>query len=165
MERRNFFKNLTNSKKSKRVVIRPPYFEEEGSFEKCVECDGKCADVCETKIIFISEDNKPFLDFSQNGCTFCDECAKICPEDVLKVEFKDIVDAEIVIDPKKCMSWSKNICFSCKDPCLENAIEFAGMFYPEIIADKCTACGFCIKYCPTEAIIVIKREKKESENV
>ncbi len=44
------------------------------------------------------------------------------------------------------------MCFSCKDPCLDDAIEFIGMFRPEIIDDKCTSCGFCIKACPTQAI-------------
>lgn len=162
MERRNFFKNLTQSTNAKkRVLPRPPYFESEKDFSRCVECAGLCADVCETKIIKIESDKTPYLDFSQNGCTFCDECAKVCPEDVLKLDFKDFVNVEIVIDPKKCMSWSKNICFSCKDPCLENAIEFAGMFYPEIIADKCTSCGFCIKYCPTEAIILQPKKREE----
>ena len=164
MQRRDFFTSLTQSTNEKKQVLpRPPYFKEEESFTKCVECAGLCADICETKIIRIAEDKSPYLDFSKNGCTFCDECAKVCPEDVLKLEYKDVINVEIHIDPKKCMSWSKSICFSCKDPCLENAIEFAGMFYPEIVAERCTSCGFCIKYCPTEAIIV--QPKKREENV
>ena len=164
MQRRDFFKNLTQSihpSKQKTVVVRPPYFENEEDFVKCVECAGLCADVCETKIIKIGEDKSPRLDFSSNGCTFCDECAKVCPEGVLALEYKDIIDVEVFIDPKRCMSWTKNICFSCKDPCLDNAIEFSGMFYPEIVSDRCTSCGFCIKYCPTEAIIIKAKRKDE----
>ena len=166
MERRNFFKNLTQSiqsSKKQSVVVRPPYFEVDEDFAKCIECAGLCVDVCETHIIKIADDKTPFLDFSVSGCTFCDECAKVCPEDVLKLEYKDFIDVEVFIDPKKCMSWSKNICFSCKDPCLDSAIEFSGMFYPEIVADRCTSCGFCIKYCPTEAIII--KPKKKGEDV
>lgn len=44
------------------------------------------------------------------------------------------------------------MCFSCKDPCLDDAIEFLGMFRPEIVTDKCTSCGFCLRACPTSAI-------------
>ena len=39
------------------------------------------------------------------------------------------------------------MCFSCKDPCLDNAIDFKAMFMPEI-NDKCTSCGFCLSRCP-----------------
>ena len=166
MERRNFFKNLTQSiqpKKDEAIVIRPPYFEKEEDFSRCVECAGLCAEVCETEIIKIATDKTPYLDFSQNGCTFCDECALKCPEDVLSLQFKSDIAVDIVIDPKRCMSWSKSICFSCKDPCLENAIVFAGMFYPEIDTQKCTSCGFCIKYCPTEAIIIQRKEVEDAK--
>ena len=159
MERRDFFKNLTQSiqapaEEKRKVLPRPPYFEKEEDFDKCMECAGLCADSCETHIIRIFEDGTPYLDFSQNGCTFCDECAKVCPENVLKMEFKNSVNVTIEIDPKKCMSWSKTICFSCKEPCMENAIEFTGMFYPEIVAERCTSCGYCIGCCPVDAIMI-----------
>jgi len=79
----------------------------------------------------------------------------------LKLEHKGAVNVDVQIDPKKCMSWSKTICFSCKEPCLENAIEFAGMFYPEIKPELCTGCGFCIGYCPSEAIILYPKKRGE----
>jgi ferredoxin-type protein NapF len=165
MERRNFFKNLTKSvqKKENSIVIRPPYFLDEELFSKCIECEGSCATVCEEEIITIAEDKTPHISFEKSGCTFCDECAKACPLDVLTLEAKQNIAVCIEIDQLKCMSWSKNICFSCKDPCLDNAIEFHGMFYPEIIAEKCTSCGFCIRYCPTEAIIIKPLVKKEED--
>jgi len=162
MQRRNFFKNLTQSfnNKPKQILIRPPYFNNEEDFSRCIECEGICAQKCEEGIITLLEDKTPVLDFEQSGCTFCDVCALECPEDVLHVKYKNNIDITIEIDKLKCMSWSKNICFSCKDPCLDNAIEFTGMFYPEIIADRCTSCGFCIKYCPTEAIIIKPKIKE-----
>ncbi len=165
MQRRNFFKNLTQSfsKEQEQILVRPPYFNDEKDFYKCVECDGICAQKCEEDIITILDDKTPVLSFKQSGCTFCDICAKECPEGVLKVEWKKNIDIVIEIDKLKCMSWSKNICFSCKDPCFDNAIEFTGMFYPEIIAEKCTSCGFCIKYCPTEAIIIKQKIKGSSD--
>jgi len=41
---------------------------------------------------------------------------------------------------------------------LDNAIEFLGLFKPSI-NDNCTSCGFCISYCPTNAIILKERRK------
>ena len=155
MQRREIFNKLlqpVKQKKSSIKIVRPPYIGDESNFELCLECNGVCASVCEEKIIKIIDDKTPVLSFENSGCTFCDECANACEADVLRIEYKSKVDIKIEIDKLKCMSWSKNICFSCKDPCLDNAIEFSGMFYPEIISDKCTSCGFCIKYCPTDAI-------------
>ena len=34
----------------------------------------------------------------------------------------------------------------------DNAILFNGMFNPVIDDEKCTACGFCLSRCPTQAI-------------
>jgi ferredoxin-type protein NapF len=75
-----------------------------------------------------------------------------CEYDVLYVENKRIIDAGIRINELKCMSWEGVMCFSCKDPCLEDAIEFKAMFMPTINQDKCTSCGFCISRCPSVAI-------------
>lgn len=157
MDRRELFGSLFSSKEKekKESVIRPPYFIDEDSFLKeCIECDGICSTFCEENIIVIQEDKTPKLDFSESGCTYCDECAKACPSDVLKVEYKKNIPQKIEIDILKCMSWHDSMCFSCKDPCLEDAIEFLGMFRPSIVDDKCTSCGFCISRCPTQAIII-----------
>jgi len=162
MERRELFSSLTSSftkqsdskEESKRKLLRPPYFKEESDFLKnCINCDGKCSNFCEEHIIKIAQDKTPYLDFSNSGCTYCDECANACDEyDVLNIENKKLINAAISINIVKCLSWNQTMCFSCKDPCLDDAIEFLGMFRPEIISDKCTSCGFCIKSCPTNAI-------------
>jgi len=155
MDRKDLFhktkKNIQNN------YIRPPYFEKEELFTAlCPVCNGACANVCETKIIKIIEDKTPVLDLTINGCTYCDECAKACKYGVLKEENKKQIKAIIQIDTNSCLSWQGTMCFSCKDPCLDNAIEFKNaIFYPKI-TDNCTSCGFCIRYCPTNAIISIK---------
>ena len=157
MDRRELFGSLFSSKEKekKQSVVRPPYFVDEDSFLKeCIECDGICSTFCEENIIVIQENKTPKLEFSESGCTYCDECAKACPSDVLKVEYKKNIAQKIEIDILKCMSWHDTMCFSCKDPCLEDAIEFLGMFRPSIVDDKCTSCGFCISRCPTQAIII-----------
>ena len=160
MERRELFSFLSSSLKKeskKEVIIRPPYFLDETAFDKeCQNCDGKCATLCQEQIIVIQEDKTPKLDFSSSGCTFCDDCATACEADVLKVEYKHFIDAGIIIDQSKCLSWSGVMCFSCKDPCLDDAIEFKAMFMPTIDQEKCTSCGFCIGRCPADAMNILE---------
>jgi ferredoxin-type protein NapF len=160
MKRRELFSSLASSfkqKEEKLEIIRPPYFNDIDDFTKsCVTCEDKsCKTVCENeneKIIIILENGTPALNFANSGCTYCDDCATACSKDVLKVEYKKNINVTFSIDVLKCMSWNKTMCFSCKDPCLDDAIKFLGMFRPEIDNDLCTACGFCVKVCPTDAI-------------
>lgn len=158
MKRRELFSSLASSIKKdekQEKIIRPPYFEDESVFlTNCIECDGICSTVCEENIIIIQEDKTPKLDFTNSGCTYCDECANACPHDVLLLENKKNIDAKIEIDVLKCLSWNQTMCFSCKDPCLDDAIEFIAMFRPEI-QDNCTSCGYCIKTCPVDAIKIV----------
>jgi len=159
MKRRELFSSLASSfkqEKKQEKILRPPYFkDEEVFFTSCIECaDAPCSTACEENIIKIQEDKTPKLDFSNSGCTYCDECANACPYNVLSLEYKKNIDAIIEIDVTKCLSWNQTMCFSCKDPCLDEAIDFLAMFRPEI-NDNCTSCGFCIKYCPTQAIKIV----------
>jgi ferredoxin-type protein NapF len=159
MQRRELFKSFTKPFKDDEIlIIRPPYFEKEEDFTNgCIECTTKdCASICEEQIIVIQDDGTPILNFSSNGCTYCDECAKVCTQDVLKVENLKNIDLIFSIDTSLCMSWNSTMCFSCKDPCLDNAIEFTAMFKPIIHEEKCTSCGFCIGVCPTNAIKIVK---------
>lgn len=160
MERRELFSFLSSSvkeavredKNGTVVLVRPPYYGDSSAFAtECQNCEGECASLCQEQIIKIGEDKTPYLDFSQRGCTYCDECAIGCPNDVLLVENKKLISVKIVINQKKCYSWQGVMCFSCKDPCFEDAIDFKAMFMPEI-NDKCTNCGFCIGRCPADAI-------------
>lgn len=156
MKRRELFSSLANSlkKEKQETTIRPPYYKDkEDSFHKeCIDCNNECATFCEENIIVIGEDNTPTIDFSLGGCTYCDECAINCPKDVLTIENKKQIETKVKIDILKCMSWHNTMCFSCKDPCLEDAIKFLGMFRPSIDEQLCTNCGFCISKCPSEAI-------------
>ncbi|OHE07474.1 MAG: ferredoxin [Sulfurimonas sp. RIFOXYD12_FULL_33_39] len=155
MQRRELFSSLASSlnrAKKQEKLLRPPYFGDESLFHnECSKCDAKCATVCEEDIIKIANDSTPYLDFTKSGCTYCDRCAIACEFGVLKVEDKKLVNADIIIDKSRCLSWSHTMCFSCKDPCLDYAIDFKAMFMPSI-NDKCTSCGFCISRCPVDAI-------------
>ncbi len=107
---------------------------------------------CNTKVIKII-DEKPTLDFTNFGCDFCDECAKSCKKEVLSVQYKkDKINAEMIINPQKCLAWNQTICSSCYDICEEYAIIYKGMLNPVIDLEKCTACGYCKGVCPTDAI-------------
>ena len=158
MDRRELFGFLSSSlsgegKVEKEILIRPPYYNDLDDFDKeCHNCDALCATLCQEQIIVIAEDKTPRLDLSKNGCTYCDDCAIACEPNVLQIENKKLIDAGIRINESTCMSWSGVMCFSCKDPCLENAIDFKAMFMPTINQEKCTSCGFCISRCPSEAI-------------
>ena len=157
MQRRELFSFLSSSLKGEgkkaQEIIRPPYYKDIDAFDtECLNCDGKCATLCQEQIIIIGEDKTPRLDFTSNGCTYCDDCATACEYDVLHIEDKQLIDAGIRINESTCMSWSGVMCFSCKDPCLEYAIDFKAMFMPTINQDKCTSCGFCISRCPSYAI-------------
>jgi ferredoxin-type protein NapF len=158
MKRRELFSSLAssfNKKEKQEKILRPPYFQDESIFfTNCTSCDGLCSTACEENIIIIQKDFTPKLDFTSSGCTYCDECANICPNEVLKLEYKKNIDAKIEIDVLSCLAWNQTMCFSCKDPCLDDAIDFLGMFRPSI-NDKCTSCGFCIKVCPTNAIKIV----------
>jgi len=158
MKRRELFSSLSSPFKNKEEkiesIIRPPYFKDESDFIKsCVTCEDKsCITVCEEDIIILLEDGTPSLNFANSGCTYCDECAIACKENILDIKYKKNINLKFSIDILKCMSWNQTMCFSCKDPCFDDAIKFLGMFRPEIDNNLCTACGFCVKVCPTDAI-------------
>ena len=157
--RRELFTALSSAvkkEKAERFVVRPPYNSDPSLFQtRCVECAEKpCVSACEEEIIVIGEDGTPELDFSQKGCTFCDRCMEVCEPGVLNDPTKRRIDAKVEIDVLKCVAWHQVMCSSCKDPCLDDAIAFLGLFRPEIDPERCTACGWCLPVCPADAIVV-----------
>ena len=148
--RRGLFKTLSTLLKPKKTkAIRPPYSL--NLFKECVECEGVCKTVCEESIIEIDGLKAPILNFKNSGCTFCKECARSCPKGVLSLNNAEIINATVKIDLTLCLAWNNTMCFSCKDACIYNSIEFLGLFRPEI-KDNCVACGFCYSVCPVNAI-------------
>ena len=158
--RRDFFKKLVEPVSSVKeeptpTFLRPPYVVDNSLFDKeCIECETKdCASACYENIIVIEAGGTPIINFSKSGCTFCQDCANACKRDVLKItEDNEKINATFLIVKDRCMAHNGSICFSCKEPCLDNAILFKGMFEPIIDLEKCTSCGFCLSRCPTNAI-------------
>jgi len=138
-------------------VVRPPYGLSESLFQsECPTCESKaCVASCEEKIIFIAEDGTAQLSFAQSGCTFCDACANACQTGVLSLgesTYTQRIAATFQINTQSCVAHNRVICFSCKEPCIDDAILFNGLFNPVIDMNLCTGCGFCISVCPVDAI-------------
>lgn len=172
MNRRELFSSLASpfekeEMNQESIIVRPPYYKDERDFLLlCISCEDKmCQSACEENIIIIQDDGTPKLDFTNSGCTYCNDCAKACKPNVLKKKYKQNINVTFSIDPLKCLSWNQTMCFSCKDPCLDDAIKFVGIFKPEIKTDLCTSCGFCVKVCPTNAIsFIMNEDSEEKEN-
>ena len=152
-----FRKPLDQTKEDSPLVVRPPYGLNESLFQsECVTCESKtCVASCDEQIIMIQNDGTPRLDFSKSGCTFCEECANVCESNVLNLEnshTSEQLNATFRISTDGCVAHHGVICFSCKEPCIDDAILFNGLFSPVIDMDKCTGCGYCLGRCPTQAI-------------
>jgi ferredoxin-type protein NapF len=166
---KSFAKPLTTNQEETLLLIRPPYGRDESIFQsECPACEEKsCVASCDEKIIFIANDGTPTLSFDKNGCTFCDECANVCQSGVLSLDntdFAERLSAVVRISLEACVAHHGVICYSCKEPCIDNAILFNGMFNPVIDEDRCTSCGFCIPRCPVKAIDYRVIEIKENED-
>ena len=153
--RRGFFGIIGAMIASKEARVRPPYAAEPARFATaCPQCDAPCGGVCKEKILKIGEDRLPFLDFMESGCSDCRRCLEVCEPGVLNAPERFIA-ATVRINALKCMSWSNVMCYACKEPCMENAIIFSGLFRPEVVSDACSGCGYCISRCPGGAIEVV----------
>ena len=146
-----------SSKRVSPLVVRPPYGLNESLFQsECVTCESKaCVASCDEQIIVIQEDGTPRLDFTKSGCTFCEDCASVCEPNVLNLEHthtSEQLNATFRISTEGCVAHHGVICFYCKEPCIDDAILFNGLFNPVIDMDRCTGCGFCLGRCPTQAI-------------
>lgn len=152
-----FRKSSEETKESSPLVVRPPYGLNESIFQsECPACESKaCVVSCDEEIILICADGTPMLNFSKSGCTFCEDCASACEPNVLSLEnvhTSEQLNATFRISTEGCVAHNGVICFSCKEPCIDDAILFNGLFNPVIDMDRCTGCGFCVGRCPTHAI-------------
>ena len=153
MERRAFFNKLGAGVKQEIKLLLPPYSGV--SMEGCINCDAPCVSSCETDILFKNSAGHVEVDFKMQGCTYCKQCLETCDKGVLDESFHPFINAVVYIDTATCISHHGVLCMACKEPCMDDAIKFEGLFKPEIISQSCTACGFCTSRCPTGAIKVV----------
>ena len=165
-----FTKVASSTKEAQSFVPLPPYNFNRSLFSKfCLDCPKDCveacSEVCKEGILKIFE-GIPYVDFTQEGCLLCQECAKVCSYDVLELKEKSNPNwnFKIEISADKCLAYHKTLCNTCKDICIgvnyrKDIIVFAGLFYPEI-TENCTNCGFCISVCPTYAIVLTPKKEE-----
>ena len=163
--RREAFSSLASrfkkNKEDEPLHVRPPYNEDESLFQLCLECDEKpCIAICEEEIIKLDGNKLPFLSFEKSGCTFCEECAKACPSEVLVLNKEHWIKSKFSIDINSCLAWNNVMCSSCRDACDEGAINFFGVFRPTIDMEVCTGCGFCYGVCPPYAVSYMAIKEK-----
>lgn len=158
LSRRRLLKGRTASQKP---ALRLPWIINEQTFlEQCNQC-GDCVPVCESKIITQDEFGFPFIDFSNDECTFCRKCIDVCskPLFVTKAAIEDQKippwPATLTINDK-CFAQNHIYCQSCQDVCDSAAIEFnftqSSIPQPSINLNNCNQCGACISTCPQQAI-------------
>ncbi len=152
-------RNLFSRRKSS--AIRPPWVREAIEFtDLCTRC-AACINACETKIIVKGDGGFPEVSFKDNECTFCKQCATICPEPQLfdLSQMPWLHSAQI---QDNCLTYQGIWCQSCKDACEPRAIRFilevgkAPM--PNIDTELCTGCGACVAPCPNQAIQLKQHE-------
>lgn len=59
------------------------------------------------------------------------------------------------LDEGRCLSHQGVICQSCRAACASEALRFDARFRPEVEAERCTGCGFCIGVCPEQALRIV----------
>ncbi|MFZ2888908.1 4Fe-4S binding protein [Sulfuricurvum sp.] len=157
--RRGFFTSLVALARGEGKEDKPfhpllPGFIADKS-DNCLSCiTSACKNVCEEGIIVREDATIPYLYFSRRGCTFCGECISACESDCFVAEPITSLKAQMQIGILSCLAWNKTICRSCADVCNDKAIQFTGLWNPEIDSNACTVCGFCVGVCPASTITI-----------
>ncbi len=134
-----------------------PWVKFANSFtDDCTRC-GKCVSACETQIIINGDGGYPTIDFSRGECTFCYQCAQVCPEPIFLPKSDSPWQAKASIK-ESCLATQNVECRSCGEMCDTMAIQFKlqlnKVAQPVINLDDCSGCGACVSVCPTAAISV-----------
>ncbi|NRB68031.1 MAG: ferredoxin-type protein NapF [Vibrio sp.] len=124
--------------------------------EQCTRCN-KCVDVCQTQIIVKGDGGFPHIDFSNDECTFCYQCAAICPEPLFKPQSTHPWTAKATVN-EDCLAKLNVDCRTCGDMCEPMAITFklevGKVAQPILNLEECNGCGACVSVCPTSSINV-----------
>ncbi|EPJ46753.1 MAG: nitrate reductase [Osedax symbiont Rs1] len=156
LARRRFFKGRQNSTHQ----ALPWAVSKTDFFDKCERCT-LCISACETQIIKKGDGGFPTIDFSQGECSYCYQCASVCPQPIFNLKSTNPWQQTVSIDAS-CLTMQKVTCRSCEDACEPMAITFKAILaspaQPVINTDLCNGCGACIKPCPTQSLTISQGE-------
>jgi len=164
ISRRAFIRALRQHRK---FPIRPPWAGGEIAFAAACapNCGGACVKACPESILVSAADSRPEVRFELGECTFCGDCADVCPSGALvkhdasgRLLAPWSLKAEIA---NSCLAVSGVTCRACSEACGEDAVNFRlglnGAAYPAVSDDACTGCGACVKPCPVDAVALEDR--------
>ena len=136
----------------------PPWHQGKLDLERCQACDAPCISACEPGIIKRHPDEhllagQPYLSFEAGGCTFCAECATVCPM-ALAVDEAPAKLGRVKLDRQSCLAWNDVFCMSCRSHCDHGALSLDSRRRMQLDTDACTACGRCLSVCPNQALLL-----------
>ncbi|NLC70395.1 MAG: 4Fe-4S binding protein [Desulfuromonadaceae bacterium] len=157
-------------------LVRPPGARPEPDFlRRCIAC-GACMAACPTNTLQPSDLNRnwkalltPLLTPVVGPCrTDCSRCGQVCPTSaILPLAPEEKIWARpgtAHIRRRRCIAWlEERACLVCDEVCPFDAIVLVRVPgisnpVPEVIASRCSGCGYCEHECPVtgeRAIVVI----------
>lgn len=135
---------------------RPPWHQQ--LTESCSHCEQECVAACPQKIIRVHPEGHthagtPWLDFSTTGCSFCGDCAEVCPS-IENFEKGSSHIGKFQLASASCLTWNNVLCMSCIGKCDARALQLDERRMLTLINGLCTGCGMCVHACPVDALAV-----------
>ncbi|ARN73322.1 ferredoxin-type protein NapF [Oceanicoccus sagamiensis] len=153
LQRRHFLRGKVGTHKQ---PTRMPWLIDIDQFSStCTQCE-QCITSCKENIIVKGDGGFPEVNFALGECTFCGDCASVCPEPLFnQSDDKAPWDYRASIN-NTCLTYNNVSCQSCQDSCEPRAIVFEYTIgkppTPSISSEACTGCGACVATCPSQAI-------------
>lgn len=147
-------------------LVRPPGSLTEDAFNAtCIRC-GKCAQVCPTGAIVLTDLNDGFKELGtpkidplrgaceriQGRCDQQAKCAQICPTGSIQhVDRPNLKLGSSILNLGNCLAWHGKLCIVCYEVCpVPEAISITDEAKPSFNENSCVGCGRCVNACPAQ---------------